>query len=55
MKLRDLRIVPIMLIAAASLAVLKLTGILLERRLLEPLAESQGGGSARRPAKHCDA
>ena len=30
MKLRDLRIVPIMLIAAASLAVLKLTGILLD-------------------------
>lgn len=32
-----------------------LTGILLERRLLEPLRESQGAGSARRPAKHCDA
>ena len=30
MKLRDLRIVPIMLIAAACLAVLKLTGILLD-------------------------
>lgn len=32
-----------------------LTGILLERRLLEPLRESQGAGSARRTAKHCDA
>lgn len=30
MKLRDLRIVPVMLIAAASLAVLKITGILLD-------------------------
>lgn len=30
-----------------------LTAILLERNLLEPMRESQGAGSAHRPAKYC--